>query len=1226
MKNNSIIDIISKIKEHKINQNKIYNKKNIKNNNITPRQSNIHNKIYSNTSTKITVNKLNSKEEKINCNLTSQMKSSTRTNKSREKKINDTEIKKSISNQKMLLVNKPFHTNDRSENKKSELIKYDSLVNSLFNSYDNKGYMTTTSTNKIKSEVNSSQRERNKSNQMQKRQNMGYVKSFCDENNGNKNKNFTVTGSPTSGKNLIKKTKSNNNININLNNNFNNIIINNINISNKLGKNENINNFTNIIYNNNNSRSKLLKSGNEGNFSNTINNNIKVGKKNNNKKDSLARSLNLVKHHDNFNKKRKNKNFGINKKINIEKKIKKINHDENASLYVKNNKKSSKYTKNLLAKTKTNRNIENDDNKSIYTIKGNKLRIDTGRTSLNEQFYNSIQIKDTNSTQTLSPLNSKQKQNITKKNNSNKLLGSYDSKKRNDVNLKNKNYTNSVNFKNKNPTNFTSTKISLKNKNKKNINVINNKSVGGTKRTLLNKKVQNLTKVIDNKKNKNKSSQHLKYNQENSINNVNDSVEIKSNNIYYSHKYSRNIKKKNKKKLRPKPKLDMKKIQNLDINENNDIMDINEISVKNEEILNINPNSPTSKFKKFFMNKKNKSVSHIHQINKKENQKEDNEKNEEGGRLKKCPLSKKSLNRPKLNDKIIIKFEDLVIFEKKLNDIIVNLSNKDNIDKGGVSNECAEFMTFYFHSSLYGIFINFFNPNNKIIIHSGNNLLLLSIIISYHLSINPKMLTYLLDDMKYIFSLLKINYLLLIKKIEIYYDDDFPKKYIDILNQKLRQIKIINCSNEIDIISKINKNCCYITERMKLILNYYQRNNDKYYNEFNGIFKNISTVSEKNINNYFQNYLYINPFTFEINEINSISNINNNFISNGSSKQFSGISSSISLSSNTSLKEFDDNDSDNFIDDNISYKTEKSDDFERELLSVKSYKSSNYYGKIKQNNLGSTINCNNNFYYNIENNIYENDEDGTNSYEIMQMIKNYEISKVDAPFLVSPPKRKYTLVLDLDETLIHLRQKKEVVNIKNDINIKINNTSDNFYSVYDRDKNKYLLQFRVGLFSFLTILKPFYEIISFTSATREYADVIINEIEKNRPFFDHKLYREHTVIYKDSFVKDISRIGRDMKKIIIIDNNEGNFILNKENGIKIAPFYGDEENNNNNANNSINSENNDKLSFGRKKRSDNVLLELKKILIMIYKDDYDDLREALKDYDDLIKSKVSMNL
>jgi Dullard-like phosphatase family protein len=412
---------------------------------------------------------------------------------------------------------------------------------------------------------------------------------------------------------------------------------------------------------------------------------------------------------------------------------------------------------------------------------------------------------------------------------------------------------------------------------------------------------------------------------------------------------------------------------------------------------------------------------------------------------------------------------------------------------------------------------------------------------------------------------------------------------------------------------------------MKLVLNSYQRSNDKNYNEFNGIFKNISTVSEKNINNYFYSYIYINPFNFENNKINNITNINNNYNNIcGSSKNFSRMSSSISSGSNTSIKGFDDNDSDNFYNDNMSYKTEKSEDCERELSSIKSYKSINYCGKIKSNNEGSTINCDNNFYYNIENNIYENDEDGTNAYEIMRMIKEYEINKVDAPFIVSPPKKKYTLILDLDETLIHLRQKKEVVNIKNDINIKINNASECFYENYDKDRNKYLLQFRVGLFSFLTILKPFYEIISFTSASREYSDAIINEIEKNRNFFDYKFYREHTVIYKDTFVKDISRIGRDIKKMIIIDNNEKNFILNKENGIKIAPYYGDEDNNYN-VNNSIHSDNNGRLSYGRKKGNDNVLLELKKILVMMYKDNYDDLREALKDYEDLIKAKVSMN-
>ena len=55
----------------------------------------------------------------------------------------------------------------------------------------------------------------------------------------------------------------------------------------------------------------------------------------------------------------------------------------------------------------------------------------------------------------------------------------------------------------------------------------------------------------------------------------------------------------------------------------------------------------------------------------------------------------------------------------------------------------------------------------------------------------------------------------------------------------------------------------------------------------------------------------------------------------------------------------------------------------------------------------------------------------------MQMIKDYEINKVQSPFLVTKSKKKYTLVLDLDETLIHLRQKKSVVNIKNDVDINI---------------------------------------------------------------------------------------------------------------------------------------------------------------------------------------------
>ena len=145
-------------------------------------------------------------------------------------------------------------------------------------------------------------------------------------------------------------------------------------------------------------------------------------------------------------------------------------------------------------------------------------------------------------------------------------------------------------------------------------------------------------------------------------------------------------------------------------------------------MLDISPNTPSSRHKKIpGMSKKNKSVSHIHIAKKEENEEE----------LKKCPLSKKSLDRPKLKDKIIIKFEDLLTFEEKLNDIITALLNKENLNEGGASNECSEFMTFYFHSSLFGIFINFFNTKNKIIIFSfiSSNLFIISFILSINLSI-----------------------------------------------------------------------------------------------------------------------------------------------------------------------------------------------------------------------------------------------------------------------------------------------------------------------------------------------------------------------------------------------------------------------------------------------------------------------------------------------------------
>ena len=215
-----------------------------------------------------------------------------------------------------------------------------------------------------------------------------------------------------------------------------------------------------------------------------------------------------------------------------------------------------------------------------------------------------------------------------------------------------------------------------------------------------------------------------------------------------------------------------------------------------------------------------------------------------------------------------------------------------------------------------------------------------------------------------------------------------------------------------------------------------------------------------------------------------------------------------------------------------------------DVISVKSSKSSHYYGKIDKHN-----------------------------FKILKLLEEYEKNKIQAPFIREPSNKKYTIVLDLDETLINIEFK-------------------------ELETNKCILHFRPGLFSFLTDIKPFCELITFTSASKEYAQPIINEIELKNKYFDYNFFREHSVIYGNDFVKDISRIGRDMKKIIIVDNMKENFRLNLENGIKIAPFNGD-----------IN---------------DNILYELKNLIISFYQQGYEDLTLALHDYSNEIKTKISL--
>jgi len=86
------------------------------------------------------------------------------------------------------------------------------------------------------------------------------------------------------------------------------------------------------------------------------------------------------------------------------------------------------------------------------------------------------------------------------------------------------------------------------------------------------------------------------------------------------------------------------------------------------------------------------------------------------------------------------------------------------------------------------------------------------------------------------------------------------------------------------------------------------------------------------------------------------------------------------------------------------------------------------------------------------------------------------------------------------------------------------------------------LSIRPGADSFLKLMEKHFEIVIFTAGTQEYADWALNFLE-NVQCISHRLYRQHALPFNGFYVKDLSRIGRDLSKTMIVDNIAENFQL-----------------------------------------------------------------------------------
>ena len=160
------------------------------------------------------------------------------------------------------------------------------------------------------------------------------------------------------------------------------------------------------------------------------------------------------------------------------------------------------------------------------------------------------------------------------------------------------------------------------------------------------------------------------------------------------------------------------------------------------------------------------------------------------------------------------------------------------------------------------------------------------------------------------------------------------------------------------------------------------------------------------------------------------------------------------------------------------------------------------------------------------------------------------ITSVNKSLLPPNLTKKKTLVLDLDETLIHADFKRPRKQPTMTVKVNIDGTNADVF-VFMRPYVK----------EFLEKMSHHYEIMIFTASLPNYANAIIDRLPNSKVIV-HRLYRHHCFkTEREVYIKEMKKLGRDIKDVIIIDNNPPSYTFDVFNGIPILSWHDDQNDN-----------------------------------------------------------------
>ncbi|XP_061549258.1 CTD small phosphatase-like protein isoform X7 [Phycodurus eques] len=139
---------------------------------------------------------------------------------------------------------------------------------------------------------------------------------------------------------------------------------------------------------------------------------------------------------------------------------------------------------------------------------------------------------------------------------------------------------------------------------------------------------------------------------------------------------------------------------------------------------------------------------------------------------------------------------------------------------------------------------------------------------------------------------------------------------------------------------------------------------------------------------------------------------------------------------------------------------------------------------------------------------------------------------------------KKCIVIDLDETLVH-SSFKPISNADFIVPVEIDGTVHQVYVLK-----------RPHVDEFLQKMGELFECVLFTASLAKYADPVADLLDQ-WGVFRARLFRESCVFHRGNYVKDLSRLGRELSNVIIVDNSPASYIFHPENAVPVQSWFDD---------------------------------------------------------------------